>query len=116
MGWPLHVNRDQDEWIYVVDGEVDLEIGKKRFMSVQFLANSSTESFRFRDSQTNRTFCLSANGEENHGCLERFVGAMAIARYAIRSRRPSSAPLSLRERVITIDDDSRMIARPPFGF
>jgi quercetin dioxygenase-like cupin family protein len=26
-----HVNRDQDEWIYVVDGEVELEIGKKRF-------------------------------------------------------------------------------------
>lgn len=30
-GWPRHVNRDQDEWIYVVEGEVELEIGKKRF-------------------------------------------------------------------------------------
>src|SRR6188472_852706 len=30
-GWPRHVNRDQDEWIYVVDGEVACEIGKKRF-------------------------------------------------------------------------------------
>jgi DNA-binding transcriptional MerR regulator len=30
-GWPRHVNRDQDEWIYVVDGELALEIGKKRF-------------------------------------------------------------------------------------
>ena len=30
-GWPRHVNRDQDEWIYIVDGEVELEIGKKRF-------------------------------------------------------------------------------------
>ena len=30
-GWPRHVNRDQDEWIYVVDGEVELEIGKNRF-------------------------------------------------------------------------------------
>jgi DNA-binding transcriptional MerR regulator/uncharacterized cupin superfamily protein len=30
-GWPRHVNRDQDEWIYVVDGEAALEIGKKRF-------------------------------------------------------------------------------------
>src|SRR6202043_2418165 len=29
-GWPRHVNRDQDEWIYVGDGEVELEIGKKR--------------------------------------------------------------------------------------
>jgi DNA-binding transcriptional MerR regulator len=30
-GWPRHVNRDQDEWIYVVDGDVECEIGKKRF-------------------------------------------------------------------------------------
>ncbi len=29
-GWPRHINRVQDEWIYVVDGEVELEIGKKR--------------------------------------------------------------------------------------
>jgi len=29
-GWPRHINRDQDEWIYVVDGEVELDIGKKR--------------------------------------------------------------------------------------
>ena len=30
-GWPRHINPDQDEWIYVVDGEVELEIGKERF-------------------------------------------------------------------------------------
>ena len=30
-GWPRHVNPEQDEWIYVVDGTVDLEIGKNRF-------------------------------------------------------------------------------------
>lgn len=29
-GWPRHVNPEQDEWIYVVDGEVELEIGNKR--------------------------------------------------------------------------------------
>jgi len=29
-GWPRHVNPEQDEWIYVVEGEVELEIGKKR--------------------------------------------------------------------------------------
>src|SRR6202007_2155968 len=28
--WPRHVNRDQDEWIYVVDGVVEVEVGKKR--------------------------------------------------------------------------------------
>jgi hypothetical protein len=83
-------------------------------MSVQFLANSSAEGFRFRDRLTNRTFCLSARGEEDHGCLERFRGAMAIARYAFRSRRPSATPLNLREHVQTIDNDSRMIPPPPF--
>jgi hypothetical protein len=83
-------------------------------MSVQFLANASPEGFRFRDSLTNRTFCLSADGEENRGCLQRFVGAMAIARYVFRSRGHSSAPLNLRERVQTIDNDSRMDPRPPF--
>jgi DNA-binding transcriptional MerR regulator len=30
-GWPRHINPEQDEWIYVVDGEVELEIGKKRY-------------------------------------------------------------------------------------
>jgi len=30
-GWPRHVNRDQDEWIYVVDGEVAVEVGRQRF-------------------------------------------------------------------------------------
>ena len=33
-------------------------------MSVQYFASSSTSSFRFRDDLTNRTFCLSANGEQ----------------------------------------------------
>jgi hypothetical protein len=83
-------------------------------MSVQFLANASTEGFRFRDTLTNRAFCLSANGEENRGCLQRFVGAMAIARYVFRPRRHSPAPLNLRERVQTIDNDSHMNPRAPF--
>ena len=30
-GWPRHLNPDQDEWVYVVDGEVAAEVGKKRF-------------------------------------------------------------------------------------
>jgi hypothetical protein len=83
-------------------------------MSVQFLTNASTEGFHFRDTLTNRAFCLSANGEENRGCLQRFVGAMAIARYAFRSRHTSPTPVNLRERVLTIDNDSRMNPPPPF--
>jgi len=30
-GWPRHMNLEQDEWIYVVDGQVELEIGTQRF-------------------------------------------------------------------------------------
>jgi len=30
-GWPRHVNPDQDEWLYVIEGEVELEMDKERF-------------------------------------------------------------------------------------
>jgi hypothetical protein len=83
-------------------------------MSVQYFAKSSTNSFRFRDSLNNRAFCLSADGEENQACLQRFTGSIAVARYRFRSRLPSQMPLNLRERVLTIDRDSRMDPRPPF--
>jgi hypothetical protein len=83
-------------------------------MSVQHFDSFLTKSFRFRDLMTNRGFCLSANGEEDRGCLERFSGSIAIAPYHLRSRLHSSTPFHLRERVLTIDHDSRMNARPPF--
>jgi hypothetical protein len=83
-------------------------------MTVQYFANPSTSSFRFRDDQTNRRFCLSADGGKDQACLDRFVGSMAIAHYDFRSRLHSKTPLTLRERVLTIDHDSRLSARPPF--
>jgi DNA-binding transcriptional MerR regulator len=30
-GGPLHLHHDQDEWIYIIDGEFDFLIGEKRF-------------------------------------------------------------------------------------
>src|ERR1700730_1908192 len=30
-GGPRHLHHDQDEWIYVIDGEFDFEVGDKRF-------------------------------------------------------------------------------------
>ena len=42
------------------------------------------------------------------------MGSIAIVRYRFRSRSPSQMPLTLRERVLTIDHDSRMEPRPPF--
>jgi DNA-binding transcriptional MerR regulator/quercetin dioxygenase-like cupin family protein len=29
-GWPYHLHHEQDVWLYVVDGDLDLMIGKKR--------------------------------------------------------------------------------------
>jgi hypothetical protein len=83
-------------------------------MSVQYFGKSSTDGFRFRDHLTNRAFCLSADGDRDQSCRERFVGSMAIARYEFRSRLHPQLPFNLRERVLTIDHDSRMSPRPPF--
>ncbi|HEX3599596.1 MAG TPA: cupin domain-containing protein [Lacipirellulaceae bacterium] len=30
-GWPQHLHYDQDEWIYVIDGEIEVQIDKKQF-------------------------------------------------------------------------------------
>jgi hypothetical protein len=83
-------------------------------MSVQHFENSSGKDFRFRDRLTNRGFCLAANGEEDRGCGLRFTGSIAIAIYHFFPRFAASAPVKLRERVVTIDHDSRMALRPPF--
>lgn len=83
-------------------------------MSVQHFENSAGKDFRFRDRLANRAFCLSANGEEDRACRLRFTGSMAIAVYHFIPRFMASAPVTLRERVVTIDHDIRMAPRPPF--
>ena len=83
-------------------------------MSVEYFANAADDRFRFRDSLTNRAFCLSPNGEENRACQARFAGSLAIAHYHFRSRSHAQIPINLRERVLTIDHDGRMDPRPPF--
>lgn len=83
-------------------------------MSVEYFSKTSAESFRFRDSLTNRSFCLSTNGDEDRTCLQHFSGSMAIARYHLRARLPSHTTVALRERVLTIDHDARMPPRGPF--
>jgi hypothetical protein len=83
-------------------------------MSVEYFGKSSTHGFRFRDQLTNRAFCLSADGDRDQSCRERFVGSIAVARYEFRSRLHPQPPFNLRERVLTIDHDSRMSPRPPF--
>ena len=29
--WPPHVHRDQDEWVYVIEGEIEFAVGDRRF-------------------------------------------------------------------------------------
>jgi hypothetical protein len=82
-------------------------------MSVQYFAASFANSLRFRDSLTNRAFCISSDGAANPSCVQRFSGPIAVAHYNFRSR-VASAPLRLRESVHTIDHDSRMAPRHPF--
>jgi hypothetical protein len=83
-------------------------------MAVQYFDSSSLDGFRFRDQQTGRSFCLSANGEDHGGCLKRFVGSMAIAQYNFRPRSPLRESFNLRERVVTIDHDNHSSLRPAF--
>jgi hypothetical protein len=83
-------------------------------MSVEYFGNSEVSTLRFRDSLTQRSFCLSPNGEADPGCATRFSGSMAIVHYHFRSRSHGQPPPRLRERVLTIDHDSRIDPRPPF--
>jgi len=83
-------------------------------MSVEYFGNSEVSALRFRDSMNQRALCLSANGEADPNCGARFSGSMAIAHYHFRSRSHGQPPLRLRERVLTIDHDSRIDPRPPF--
>jgi hypothetical protein len=83
-------------------------------MSVEYFGSAEISSLRFRDFLSRHTFCVSASGEEDPGCAQRFSGSLAIAHYRFRSRHHSQTPLNLRERVLTIDHDSRLDPRPPF--
>ena len=82
-------------------------------MSVEFFGTTA-KNLHFRDQLTDRAFCLSPSGEANQNCLERFSGSIAIAYYHFRPRLHSPIPPFVRERVLTIDHDSRMDPRPPF--
>jgi hypothetical protein len=83
-------------------------------MSVQFYDRYSSKGFWFDERRPDRRYCLSANGEPGHNCLTGFSGSIAIAQYRVRSRSHSPNLLVLRERVRTIDRDSRLDDRPPY--
>jgi hypothetical protein len=77
-------------------------------MSVEFYDKYSSAGFWFDERRTNRSFCLSAQGDTGRDCLTNFHGSLAIVRYHIRPHA------KLREHVRTIDRDGRLVDRPPF--
>ncbi len=83
-------------------------------MSVEFYDRYSSKGFWFDERQTDRRYCFSADGQEGHNCLTKFSGSIAIAQYHVRARSRSPNLLVLRERVRTIDRDSRLNDRPPY--
>jgi hypothetical protein len=69
-------------------------------MTVQYFDSSSIKGFRFRDRLTNHGFCLSAAGEQNGVCLERFVGSLAIDS-RISPRPPFERALPVEREVVS---------------
>ena len=106
--WASRSDRDSEAVYRFATSECEVQ------MSVEYFSNSEVNSLRFRDFLTHHAFCVSTNGEEDPGCTQRFSGSLAIAHYRFRSHRHASLPLNLRERVLTIDHDSRLDPRPPF--
>jgi hypothetical protein len=83
-------------------------------MSVEYYGRSEINSLRFRDFLTRTRMCFAGNGTEDAGCMQQFSGSLAIAHYHFRFPHRAPVSLSLRERVLTIDHDSRLDPRPPF--
>ena len=83
-------------------------------MAVEFFDSYSSTGFWFKEQRDHRRFCLSGDGKENVGCLPNFVGSVAVARYHVRQHSHARDALDLRERVRTIDQDSRIASRAPF--
>ena len=106
--WTMKPQKDSETVYRFATPECEVQ------MSVEYFGSSEVQSLRFRDFLSHHALCLSANGTQDPNCLERFSGSLAIAHYRFRSRRHARMPLTLRERVLTIDHDNRLDPRPPF--
>ena len=83
-------------------------------MTIEFHNRYASWGFWFGEQMSNRSFCLSAGGEEGRTCIAAFRGSLAIVCHRVRARScPAPEPV-LREYVRTIDRDARLPDRPPF--
>jgi len=83
-------------------------------MSLEYHDNEPNRGLGFEERSTNRHFCLSTGGEEDHDCINDFEGSVAVMRYRIRPRAPSGSKLSLREYVRSIDQSDWLPPKAPF--
>lgn len=83
-------------------------------MTIEFHDGYASQGFRLGEQASNRSYCLSARGEEGRNCMAGFRGSLAIARYHVRPRSNLRVEPVLREYVRTIDHDARLPDRPPF--
>ena len=83
-------------------------------MTIEYHDGYASRGFWFGEQMSNRTYCLSAGGEQGRNCIAGFRGSLAIARYRVRPRSHTVAEPVLREHVRTIDHDIRLPDRPPF--
>ena len=81
-------------------------------LNIEFYDQYAAKGFWFNERSTNSEFCLSGSGKPNKNCLSNFHGSLAIAHY--RMKGLPGAMLAIRERVRTIDQDSRLDVRAPF--
>jgi hypothetical protein len=82
-------------------------------LTVKPYGKVSSGDLEFIDKETQRRFCVPTNGRSGGECVAEFRGAMAVAQYKFYPSFPRSGPAKLRERVITIDHDSRLNPRAP---
>jgi hypothetical protein len=81
-------------------------------MTVAYYDRYTATGFQFRELLAGRNFCLSATGEEDRQCLPAFFGSLAIASYRFAPGANLRGIRAIRERVQTIDRDTRLAHRP----
>ncbi len=99
-------NKRETHWFRTADFDIE--------MAVEYHDGSTSRGFWFREEESKRQFCLSADGEESRQCLAHFRGSLAIAQYRVRPRSEVRAAPTMREHVRTVDRDARLRDRPPF--
>jgi len=103
---PAAAKHERSYRFRTADAEID--------MTIEFHDGYASQGFWFDDQMSNRSYCLSAAGEEGRNCMTGFRGSLAIARYRVRRLSHPVVELAMRENVRTIDHDIRLPDRPPF--